>query len=140
MMIGKTRAGKTTLMQHLLYGESKYKKTQSIEFLKNFIDTPGEYVELPSMYHALLITSYEAGIIIFVVDSKEETSFFPPNFAQAFNREVIGVVTKLDQGGDYEQAQKQLVKAGVKKIFPINYGQPETVDALKSYLLEKDKK
>ena len=140
MLVGKTRTGKTTLIQHLLYGEAQYKKTQAIEFLENFIDTPGEYIELPTMYHALLITSYEVSIILFLIDSQEKSSVFPPNFAQAFNREVIGVVTKLDLGGDYEKAKDQLIKAGVKEVFPINYDDPSTVQALKDYLWDKSKK
>lgn len=140
MLVGKTTAGKTTLIQHLLYGESSYKKTQSIEFLENFIDTPGEYIELPTMYHALLITSYEAQVILFLIDSHEESSVFPPNFANAFNRKVIGVVTKLDkEGGDYKRAEDQLLKAGVERVFPINYDKPETVEALKNYLIELEK-
>ena len=52
----------------------------------------------------------------------------------------MGVVTKLDLGGDYEKAKDQLIKAGVKEVFPINYDDPSTVQALKDYLWDKSKK
>ena len=42
MLIGASAAGKTTLIQRLIDKEIKYDKTQTIEYIGNFIDTPGE--------------------------------------------------------------------------------------------------
>ena len=41
MLIGPSAAGKTTLIQRLIDEEIKYDKTQAVEYIGNFIDTPG---------------------------------------------------------------------------------------------------
>lgn len=97
MIIGRSGSGKTTLIHNILYGKSNAKKTQSIERLHNLIDTPGEYIENPRLYRAILLTSYDVDSVVLVIDSEEDSSIFPPEFASAFNREVIGVVTKIDK-------------------------------------------
>lgn len=40
MLIGPSAAGKTTLIQRLIDEEIKYDKTQAVEYIGNFIDTP----------------------------------------------------------------------------------------------------
>ena len=45
MLIGPSAAGKTTLIQRLIDEEIKYDKTQAVEYIGNFIDTPGEYMQ-----------------------------------------------------------------------------------------------
>ncbi|MDO5713161.1 MAG: EutP/PduV family microcompartment system protein [Tissierellia bacterium] len=134
MIIGRSHGGKTTLIEHLVYGKSKSRKTQSIERIANFIDTPGEYLEIPHYYKALLITSYDADLIIMLEEATEEHSLYPPKFSSAFQKPVIGVITKVDQGGDVEKIKKNLKRAGAEKIFVIDYRKPETLNKLKEYL------
>lgn len=138
MVIGTTGAGKTTLIQHLLYGKAHYKKTQSVEYIKNFIDTPGEYIELPHFYRAIIVTSYDADKIVFVQAANEQNSIFPPNFASLFTKEVIGVVTKIDMGGDLERAKKHLTQAGAGAIFVVDYNDETTLTKLEEYLFGKE--
>ena len=45
MLIGPSAAGKTTLIQRLQHEELKYDKTQAVEYVGDFIDTPGEYMQ-----------------------------------------------------------------------------------------------
>jgi ethanolamine utilization protein EutP len=45
MLIGRTGAGKTTLIQALEGMALDYSKTQAVEYLDKYIDTPGEYSE-----------------------------------------------------------------------------------------------
>ncbi|MCG4585027.1 EutP/PduV family microcompartment system protein, partial [Anaerosalibacter bizertensis] len=45
MLIGETGSGKTTLKQALNNEKIRYKKTQSLEYSRNILDTPGEYIE-----------------------------------------------------------------------------------------------
>jgi len=47
MLLGKTFCGKTTLIRALQQAPLGYKKTQAIDFLGDFVDTPGEYLEIP---------------------------------------------------------------------------------------------
>lgn len=135
MIIGRSGSGKTTLIHNLLYGRSDAKKTQSIERLNNLIDTPGEYIENPSLYRAILLTSYDADIVVMVADAQETSSIFPPEFASAFNREVIGVITKIDKTTNFSRAEYFLKKAGAKKIFYTSSEDISTVEELKNYLI-----
>ena len=137
MIIGRSGSGKTTLIHNILYGKSNAKKTQSIERLHNLIDTPGEYIENPRLYRAILLTSYDVDSVVLVIDSEEDSSIFPPEFASAFNREVIGVVTKIDKKKEFCRAVEFLKKAGVKKIYYTSSKDLTTIEELKNYLLEE---
>lgn len=136
MLIGQTEAGKTTLIENLMNDRPGGLKTQAIEFHKNFIDTPGEFLENSGYFKALIITSYDADLILFLEDATAETCFFPPNFASTFNRTVAGVVTKMDKGGDVERARENLVAAGADPVFTISNYDPDSLTELRAYLEE----
>ena len=74
ILIGGTKAGKTTLLK-VLKGK-KFKKinvrTQSLEFEDQIIDTPGEYIENRQYYTALISAAQEAEIIGLVADATAE--------------------------------------------------------------------
>lgn len=124
MVIGAVGAGKTSLVKAILGKTDVPSKTQSIEYNANTIDTPGEYVENPMFYRALFATSLEADVIIFVQDATKETCVFPPGFASAFSKPVIGVVSKIDHPeANVENALKILNGLGLK-------GKTQTVSAL----------
>jgi len=120
ILIGGTKAGKTTLLK-VLNGE-KFKKidirTQSLEFEDQSIDTPGEYIENRQYYTALISAAQEAEMIGLVADATAEQYFFPPTFASIFTRPVIGIVTKIDEPkANIDHAKNILNMAGVDKIF-----------------------
>lgn len=47
-LVGKIGCGKTTLRQKLSDEELHYRKTQTISYyLEDFIDTPGEFIDMP---------------------------------------------------------------------------------------------
>ena len=120
ILIGKTGCGKTTLTQVLHDENIDYKKTQAIEYTKNIIDTPGEYIENRALYRALIVSSADCDIIALIQDCSQEESIFPPNFASIFAKPVIGIITKTDLCDDeksYEKATNFLKIAGVGKIF-----------------------
>ncbi len=135
MLIGSSQVGKTTLIQMLKGYEVKYKKTQSVERIENFIDVPGEYVEIPRYYHALMVTSYDADMIILVQGADEEQSMFPPKFASAFNKKTIGVITKTDLAEDTGEIEHQLKEAGAEEIFKTSLEDESSVDELREFLL-----
>ena len=64
IMVGRTEVGKTTLANTLMYGSPEARKTQSIGRIGSIIDTPGEFVENPIYYRAILLNAYDADIVL----------------------------------------------------------------------------
>lgn len=62
MLIGPSAAGKTTLIQRLIDEEIKYDKTQAVEYIGNFIDTPVNICSRGDTGVHLSITSHDADI------------------------------------------------------------------------------
>ena len=73
ILVGHVACGKTTLCQRLNDMEMKYKKTQALEVIHKTIDTPGEYVERRSLFHALVVTSVEADQVLAWVPASSST-------------------------------------------------------------------
>lgn len=118
MFVGRTGSGKTTLTQSLKGNEIKYYKTQYINNYDFIIDTPGEYMENRNLARALILYSYEADVIGLLMSSLEEFSMYSPNIASGANREVIGIITKIDnKNARLDLAENWLRLAGCKKIF-----------------------
>ena len=135
--MGRSESGKTTLTQ-VLNGESvSYDKTQYIKFDNCLIDTPGEYAQTKGLGHALALYAYEADVVGLLVSSTEPYCLFPPCCTAMANREVIGIVTKIDvEGGDKERAERWLKLAGCKTIFFVNSKGNEGIVELLEYLKE----
>lgn len=136
MVIGAIDSGKTSLLM-ALNGESGIAaKTQTLTYTSMTIDTPGEYIENPRMYKALLCTALEAGCILFTQDSTVDRSIFPPGFACAFNCMSIGIITKIDQeGSDADQARNLLQKLCLKgPIFEVSALTGEGIEAVTDFL------
>jgi len=134
MLIGKIGSGKTSLTQRLTDEMLSYKKTQAIDYCNFVIDTPGEYIENRMYYKALIASSYEAKIIGFVQEATAKETLFPPGFAQAFNKEVIGIVTKIDLLEDTLVAENFLKNAGVNKIYKVSNTKAWGIDIIKDLL------
>jgi ethanolamine utilization protein EutP len=137
MFIGETGAGKTTLI-HVLSGENfadlkkNPKKTMAVEFIGQFIDTPGEFIENRRFYRALITTSADCQIVAMLQDSTSKTSLFPPKFSSIFNRKVVGIITKTDiNEGKAERAEKFLKNAGAKEIIFASSKTGAGIDILK---------
>ena len=133
LLIGRHGVGKTTLTQALRGEEIRYVKTQYMLYEDWLLDSPGEYAEVHGLGAALAIYSYEADVVALLIAADEDYSLFPPNITCMVNREVIGVVTKIDKASS-ERAEAWLRLSGCKKIFPINSHTGEGVESLKAYL------
>jgi len=139
MLIGPVGAGKTTLLYALQNSCQKVQKTQSICFSDGGIDTPGEYAQIPRFYSALMVTSYQADMILLVQDATERRATLPPGFAAMFPCAVTGVITKIDApGADCDQAAKWLTLTGIKDaIFQVSAVTGEGIDELLQYISER---
>jgi len=119
MFMGSSGCGKTTLCQRLNGKDIENKKTQAIEVINSTIDTPGEYLEIRSLYKALIVTANDSDMIAFVQDATDERFRFSPGHALLFNKPVIGIVSKTDMASELQlsQARELLELTGVEKIF-----------------------
>ena len=136
IFIGQRGVGKTTLVQVLCGEELHYHKTQTVQVKAHIIDTPGEFLERRSMNRNLLVSSYDADLVVLVEEADAEQMFFPPGFTAMFPIPAIGVITKIDLHPDYERAEKRLEYAGARTIFPISCTTREGIPQLTDYLKE----
>lgn len=133
--MGRTGCGKTTLTQAVRGENIEYVKTQYIDYGDMIIDTPGEYAENGSLARALALYSYEADIVGLLLSATEEYSLYPPCCTASANREVIGIVTKIDhKNANPERSANWLRLAGCKKIFFISAKKGEGIKELIDYL------
>lgn len=140
MLVGRSEAGKTTLTQALMGRDIKYEKTQYINYDDLIIDTPGEYMQTKELGSGLAVYSYESDIIGLLISSTEPFSLYPPNITGQVNREVIGIVTKIDKkDGNPERAKNWLELCGCKKIFMVSSYTGEGIPELLGYLTKKQK-
>ncbi|MGD9567139.1 MAG: EutP/PduV family microcompartment system protein [Sedimentibacter sp.] len=136
MIVGAVDSGKTSLLMALNGETGQASKTQTINYKYLMIDTPGEYMENPRMYRALMSTALEARCIMFTQDSTAIKSIFPPGFALAFNCISIGIVTKIDhQLSDVERAVECLDNLGINgPIFKVSSLTGEGIQELKRFM------
>ena len=133
LLVGRHGVGKTTLTQALRGEEIRYVKTQYMLYGDWLIDSPGEYAEVHGLGAALAIYSYEADVVALLISADDDYSLFPPNITCMVNRDVIGIVTKIDRASP-ERAANWLRLSGCQKIFPINSHTGEGVEQLRAYL------
>lgn len=73
VFIGTIGCGKTTLGQALHGDELRYKKTQAVEIIgRDILDTPGEFLERRDRRGALMMTTMDAEVIVFIESATEE--------------------------------------------------------------------
>lgn len=137
IFIGRSEAGKTSLTQAMKGEHITYHKTQYVNNYDVIIDTPGEYAETKTLGGALAVYSYEADVVGLLLSAIEPYSLYPPNVTTLCNREVIGIVTKIDHPqANVRQAEEWLRLAGCEKIFRISSYTGEGVLELLEFLKE----
>ena len=133
--MGRSESGKTTLKQALTGEAVHYHKTQYIHYDDVLIDTPGEYAQTHHLGCALALYAYEADVVGLLAAATESYSLFPPNITCRVNREVIGIVTKINEPkARRELAGLWLRNAGCRRIFYVDAVTGEGVEALLEYL------
>lgn len=140
IFMGRTGCGKTSLTQAIRGRRIEYHKTQYINYHDVVIDTPGEYAENHHLGRALALYSYEADVVGLLLSATENYSLYGPNITCMANREVIGIVTKIDkEDANPERAERWLRLAGCKKIFHLSSKTGEGIENLLDFLKNKEK-
>ncbi|KAB3525594.1 EutP/PduV family microcompartment system protein [Alkaliphilus serpentinus] len=135
ILIGPSGSGKTTLVQTLYSMPIKYKKTQMLEYYKDVIDTPGEYIENKGLLRALIVSSVDCHQLCLIQSSTDTITIYPPNFTQLFTKPCIGIVSKTDEVNSHIPKVKEiLMTAGIKKFFYISSLTGEGIEELHHYL------
>lgn len=138
-LIGRIGSGKTTLFQRLSDAFVTHGKTQQVNYSDHFIDTPGEFVELPCFRPQAINVTCDAGLIILINSSTDHQNSIPPNFVLTYNIPVIGVITKIDHKySDLRRSQRYLNYAGIQpdKIYSVSAITGEGVDVLRNAILQ----
>ena len=139
IFMGRSECGKTTLTQALRGEQINYRKTQYMNHYDLIIDTPGEYAENKVLAGALALYAYEADVVGLLLSATEQYSLYSPNITSLVNREVIGIVTQIDQpDAKPARAEEWLRLTGCKKIFFVSACTGEGIDKLLNYLNEME--
>ena len=139
VLVGRSGAGKTTLTQAMKGEEIKYHKTQYVNYFECIIDTHGEYAQTHELGYALALYSYEADVVGLLLSATEPYSLYPPNITCMVNREVVGIVTQINEPkADPERAARWLRLSGCKKIFYVDSTVGTGVPDILSYLREEE--
>ena len=135
ILIGRSEAGKSTLIRALCGRKLSYEKTQAVKFDNWVIDTPGEYAETQRLGGALAVYSCEADVIGLVCSAVEPYSLFPPNVVGMATRPVIGIITKCARtDARQERARLWLENTGCADIFRTDSLTGFGIDELRHYL------
>ncbi len=138
IFMGRSECGKTSLTQAMRGETITYHKTQYVNTFDVIIDTPGEYAENARLAKALALYTFEADIVGLLISAIEPYSLYPPCVTTMSNREVVGIVTKIDHRlANPRQAARWLRLAGCRKIFYISSYTGEGIPDLLEYLAEE---
>jgi len=140
LLMGRSGCGKTSLIlriheKKMGQGLQAANKTQAAEYHPDFIDVPGEYLEVRSFYRALIMLTCEACAIILVQAADDEENLYPTGLARTFDKPVVGVVTKTDAAeADVARATEILRDAGAAIVFLTSALKNEGIDVLITHL------
>lgn len=137
ILIGRSETGKTTLTQALHGEETHYYKTQYVNFDDDIIDTPGEYIQSREFGRAIGLYTYEADVVGFLMAANEPYCLFDPGSTAMCNRDVIGIITKINApDADVPLVKNWMEITGVppEKIFLVDSVAGEGVDKIREYL------
>ncbi len=135
MLVGRSEAGKTTLTQALKNQPIEYSKTQYVDYSDVVIDTPGEYIQSKELGSALAVYAYEADVVGLLISATEPYSLYSPCITCMCNREVIGIITKINHtNANVKRAKNWLKIAGCKDIFEVDSATGQGIDSIRAHL------
>lgn len=136
-LMGRSEAGKTSLLQVLRGEELHYIKTQSVVAGDDIIDTPGEYAESKRFSLALACFSFEADVVGLVQAADEPFNLFGASLHCFIQRPLIGIITKADSPkANVPMIRQWMENVGCDRIFVVENSTREGVQELIDYLKE----
>lgn len=141
VLIGTVSAGKTTLFNALHGITESARKTQAVEFgLDGSIDTPGEFFSHPRFYHALINTTSDAEMLVYVHAADDTECRLVSGLLDVYGeRRLIGVITKIDLPNVNVPAIREMLRTnGIEEIFEVSTITGAGLDALAATLYPKD--
>ncbi|MCR5747592.1 MAG: EutP/PduV family microcompartment system protein [Lachnospiraceae bacterium] len=136
-LLGRSEAGKTSLIQALRGEELHYVKTQYTNTGDDAIDSPGEYAESKCFSLGLACFSFEADVVAMVQAADEPFDLFGESSRAFIQRPLIGIITKIDSPyANIPMVRQWLINAGCERIFEISNVTRQGIDELKAYLAE----
>lgn len=136
-LMGRSEAGKTSLVQALRGEELHYEKTQYTSSDDDAIDSPGEYAESKNFSVGLACFSFEADVIGMVQSADEPFNLFGPSLHTFILRPLIGIITKTDSSyANIPMIEQWMRDAGCERIFHVNNVTREGISELMEYLEE----
>ena len=96
LWVGSTYSHVETVVQRLLGGKKTLPRPMAVYREGNCVLSPGEYIENPWYFSALLVSSYDVDTVVLGYRLGEPFNPYPPATAGAFNRNVVGVVIMND--------------------------------------------
>lgn len=134
-LMGRSEAGKTSLVQALNGEDLHYEKTQYTKTDDRTIDSPGEYAESKRFSVGLACFSFEADVVALVQAADEPFNLFSSCLQTFILRPLIGVITKVDSPyANIPMVRQWMINAGCERIFIVNNVTREGVDELREYL------
>lgn len=134
-LMGRSEAGKTSLVQALKGEELHYVKTQYTNLYDDLIDSPGEYAESKRFSVGLACFSFEADVVALVQAADEPFNLFGACLHTFILRPLIGIITKTDSPyANVPMIRQWMINAGCDRIFTVNNVTREGVEELLEYL------
>lgn len=138
MLVGPVGGGKTTLFKALYDRTDEVYKTQAVEFeYDGNIDSPGEFINIPRMYHAFIQISSEIDTIVYVHPSNEMEFRSPPGLLFIYpNKRHIAVISKIELPDAQPSKVEVMLRANgfSDPIFQVSIQDKQSIDVLRNFL------
>lgn len=135
MLVGAIHAGKRGLLSALCGPAYVPRRAMAMEYCGPFINTPGEFLENPRFYHALITTSASCQTLLMLQSATAAQSLYPPGCAALFTRRVLGVITHAGQpDARVDRARRFLRMAGVRHMLEVDAASGLGLSALREAL------
>lgn len=138
VFVGSVGVGKTSLFNALMGDYELARKTQAVDYnLMGGIDTPGEFFSHPHLYKAMISTTTEAEIIIYVHSAEDQICRLPRGILDIYNNKtIVTVITKIDLPDiDLDIVRQALLESGLHEpFFEINTQDAKDVQRVADYL------
>lgn len=138
VLVGAIGAGKTTIFNALHGQQVQAVKTQAVDYeIDGSIDTPGEFFSHPRLYHALINTTTDANILVYVHAANDSQCRLPAGILEVYGkRRIFTVITKTDLPDADVPATRELLRAHgfTGPIFEVSPDNPEGLAALQAAL------